>query len=58
MAKFKHANVVVFTYVKWTIAALCALVVYLALYFEINITLGIPSPTTNVIPAFLAGLDS
>lgn len=53
--KFKAANAVVFTFTKWTVALLCALVVYLVLLFQVNLTLGIPSPTSYVIPSFVSG---
>ena len=53
---FKHATQVLFGVCKWTIAALCGLAVYISLYLELNVTLGLPSATSNVVPAFVAGL--
>ena len=53
---FRHATTIVFSCAKWTVAGLCALVVYLALYLEVNVTLGIPSATSNVVPALFAGV--
>ena len=56
IARFKHSTMVVLGVAKWSVAALCALVVYLTLYLDLNVTLGFPSATSNVIPAFVAGL--
>jgi hypothetical protein len=56
IAAFNRATAVVFNVAKWTVAALSGLIVYLTLYFEVNVALGFPSATSNVVPSFLAGL--
>lgn len=53
---FKFASTVVFSTAKWTVASLCALLVYLVLYLELHVTLGFSFASSNVVPAFFGGM--